>query len=657
MLEFEEKIVRAESGNLVWPSPQDYNESIQNPQFAFSDQELGSAEPELNLIGLPKPASGNFASVYRLFSKDRDYAVRCFLSPLAGRKERYQAISSELAGLNLPFLVPFSFIEKGIKVGGLSYPIMKMDWVRGRGLLQYVEEHLFEPPVLRKLAADFKNLISELQKNGIAHGDLQHGNIMVEADGSIKLVDYDGVFVNALKGLHGNELGHRNYQHPQRSSSDFDSGIDNFSAWLIWSSIEVLAEDQTLWSKLNAGDECLLFRRQDLISPEHSRVFHILELHQSQRVRELARIVRHFLGMKPSEISNLEFKPDNLSGLPLLGAIIELQENHSQQIRCDAKKQNDSKAAKQAVVPVGFAGALQGRYTKFLSSKKEKKFFVFAAVVVFSVFTAVSLETGRHEFEKLDWQVQNLIKKDMDKASEKWRKTNDILEESSGGPAPQVLMREAQKLMLNRKYEEAKKYLAQILQASGELESKKTAKNLLVAQSWEKLGQCQFNLREDDYGTECFSEALRSYLLMHDANRVILCRKKLADAAFNSKQYRRALESYLACLVNSPRSHRKQYLRSALNAAFESHKTLPADEKSARDFYEIWFLLAAINDAELFRTLIQAIEVAALQEEKEGNTNEARLLFEIERDLAGNRDDLSEFEKTADRRYKELGGL
>ena len=59
-----------------------------------------------------------------------------------------------------------------------------------------------------------------LERAGIAHGDLQHGNIFV-VDDELKLIDYDGMFVPRLAGCRSNELGIEHYQHPQRKEHHF----------------------------------------------------------------------------------------------------------------------------------------------------------------------------------------------------------------------------------------------------------------------------------------------------------------------------------------------------------------------------------------------------------------------------------------------------
>jgi predicted unusual protein kinase regulating ubiquinone biosynthesis (AarF/ABC1/UbiB family) len=111
-----------------------------------------------------------------------------------------------------------------------------MEWVDGLTLDQYIYENLENPTKLDALASQFSKMMYEMRAAGIAHGDLQHGNIII-VDEEIRLVDYDGMFVPALDGLTSNELGHNNYQHPTRSAEHFGDYLDNFSAWTILTSI------------------------------------------------------------------------------------------------------------------------------------------------------------------------------------------------------------------------------------------------------------------------------------------------------------------------------------------------------------------------------------------------------------------------------------
>ena len=295
-----------ESIKLVsWPSPQDYNEAVQNPHTSFTDAELRGGQPEVTALGLPRPMTGAFASVYRLKCDTRDWAVRCFLHDVADQNFRYEQISKTLKEAQLPYTAGFEFIDEGINVRSSWFPILKMEWVEGDSLIRYIEKNLDKPRKFAELNQRFHQMMNDLQAAGIAHGDLQHGNIIIE-NGQFRLVDYDGMFVSTLSGRGANELGHRNYQHPARASGHFGMYLDNFSAWVIHTSLACLAADSSLWLKLKAGDECLLFKQNDLANPARSKVFYELERHASVQVSTAAKRLRALLAMRPEDIPQLQ---------------------------------------------------------------------------------------------------------------------------------------------------------------------------------------------------------------------------------------------------------------------------------------------------------------------------------------------------------------
>ncbi|MBM4045843.1 MAG: hypothetical protein FJ279_12065 [Planctomycetes bacterium] len=289
---------------MPWPSDQDYNEAVQNPRTAFADPELQVGQVELYPTGLPKPRSGNFATVYKIVSNGTAHAVRCFRYDNPEHDVRYPAIASHLALTHLPYMVSFRYMSQGIRVGPRRYPILKMKWVEGDSLISYVEKHLASRTVLENLAAEWASMTDDLQQAQIAHGDLQHGNVIV-VNGAIKLVDYDGMYVPALEGRHGIELGHRNYQHPERSELDFGPHLDNFSAWLIYVSLLALAARPNLRQQLRAGDEQLLFRMDDLAEPDRSAAFQLLRAVPDERVRALAEQLESFLWQPLDQIPGL----------------------------------------------------------------------------------------------------------------------------------------------------------------------------------------------------------------------------------------------------------------------------------------------------------------------------------------------------------------
>ncbi len=305
---------------LSWPTPQDYNEAVQNSDLSFSDQELKSGQPTLTAHGLPRPFTGAFASVYRVQCKEKDWAVRCFLRNFADQQERYLRISEHLSIADLPYTVRFDFLSEGILLYGRWYPILKMEWTDGQHLNEFIESNLFNRACLEEYAEKWRLMMRRLMECGIAHCDLQHGNVLV-CNNDFKLVDYDGMYVPALAGLGSNELGHRNYQHPGRTKDHFGPYLDHFAAWVVYVSLRCVGIDPALWRLLGGGDECLLFCKADFTDPGRSLAFATLEQHQSTEIRQLARILRYLLTLPLSSLPDLDHAPAEPLALPPLGVL------------------------------------------------------------------------------------------------------------------------------------------------------------------------------------------------------------------------------------------------------------------------------------------------------------------------------------------------
>ncbi|MFP2926105.1 hypothetical protein ACLESO_12965 [Pyxidicoccus sp. 3LG] len=291
------------------PSDSDYQAALQNPQQAFSDPELREGQLELGtgaMAGLPRPRAGNFATVYKVECGSRAYAVRCFTRAVQPDQQvRYLEITRHLSIHQLPCAVDVSFLSQGILVNGQWFPIVKMEWVQGESLSRYVEKHRESPKALFELATAWVELLADLRRAGVAHGDLQHGNVVV-APAGLRLVDYDGMFVPALAGRRSHERGHANYQHPLRDADFFDARLDHFSAWVVWLSLVALAHEPGLWERFHGGDDCLLFRKQDFAQGTRSPVLQALLESRHERVRGLAGFFQSLLSRPPADVPALD---------------------------------------------------------------------------------------------------------------------------------------------------------------------------------------------------------------------------------------------------------------------------------------------------------------------------------------------------------------
>ncbi len=309
---------------MDWPNPQDYNEAIQSPASCFAEPSLRSSQVELTAMGLPRPISGAFTNVYKLVSSDgKVNAVRCFHSDIPDLKLRYLKILEKLSGLNASWLIRTEYIEQGIKVQGGWFPIVKMDWANGLPLDRYLAKHGNNQAKLNNLVEHLRKILADMKHHGIAHGDLQHGNILI-VDDEMKLIDYDGFFVPELEGLSSAELGHANYQHPYRSREHFGAYIDNFPAWLITISLMAIAADPELLS-YSKDRECLLFAHADLLAPYESALFTKLREHPQPEIQNAVRTLIRLLDCPVASIPFLDASDDELLNLPEL--------DHSEQIK------------------------------------------------------------------------------------------------------------------------------------------------------------------------------------------------------------------------------------------------------------------------------------------------------------------------------------
>ena len=305
---------------MSWPTLQDYNEAIQQPQICFEDPQLRSGTIECNQLGLPKPRSGTFATVYKMESAGKKWGIKCFSAKMLDQQERYAAINTYLHQVSLPYVVEFTFLNRGILVRGQWYPVVKMEWAEGEPLNAWVARNVHNARALMAFSRAFVSMLSALQQSSIAHGDLQHGNILV-VHSAPRLVDYDGMYVPALSGKRSNELGQPNYQHPRRSPFDFGPNLDNFSGWVILLSLVALSVDPKLWSVFKGGDDCLLFRKRDFEEPHNSALVKALESEPSPEVRQAVALFKTVMACSPQSVPTI----DGSFSLPSAGPAVQVQ--------------------------------------------------------------------------------------------------------------------------------------------------------------------------------------------------------------------------------------------------------------------------------------------------------------------------------------------
>ena len=229
----------------LWPPVLDFISMLQNPSVGFNDADLQTCKIEVDKNRQPRPRSGNFAVCYKatLASTNQNVCIRLFSRKADERQERYAEVSAHVNAHPIDCLVKFEYVEKGIrhpnpsKVGNkFWFPIVRMDWVEGSILFDWLRERcqLKDVAAIGLVAKKWVELAAQLASVGVAHGDLQHANVMVTPQGQLRLVDYDCMCVPSLVGRPNLELGVEPYQHPGRNEkTKLFPGIDHFSELFI----------------------------------------------------------------------------------------------------------------------------------------------------------------------------------------------------------------------------------------------------------------------------------------------------------------------------------------------------------------------------------------------------------------------------------------
>ena len=291
---------------MPWPAIPDFSAAIQNPSVCFEDSELASGQVGENQRGMPLVWSGSFAAVYHLLSGGREFAVRCFTNEVKDQQERYAQLSEYLLTKARPdAFVRFEYLAQGIRVRGEWYPVVKMNWVSGARLDKFVENNLSHPGILREMCARWRGANGSLRGLGIAHNDLQHGNVMVQDDEALRLVDYDGIFLPQFRGENSPELGHRNFQHPLRTPKHYDEQVDNFPSLVVYLSLLALSSDPNLWTDFY-NQENLILTKADFADPSLSECFKALKNSPDDTVRRLAEQLEELCSFPVDQVPDLE---------------------------------------------------------------------------------------------------------------------------------------------------------------------------------------------------------------------------------------------------------------------------------------------------------------------------------------------------------------
>ena len=276
---------------MQYPLISEYVRAIQDANSNLD--KLAHLVPVLDDHGEPYRSSGAFAVVFKMKDEQtgKCYALKCFTEEQEGRAEAYRQIADELEFVDSSYITSVKYLDKEIFVdsscGEDEFPVLLMDWIDGETMENYIAENYQDNYIMAMLCYRFCKMAAWLRSQPFAHGDIKPDNIMVRPDGNLTLVDYDGMFVPAMKGQKSPTIGTKDFSHPLRTVDDFDETIDDFALASIALSLKAIALKPSLLDEYGAADR-LLFSAEDYRDLSKSKVLAALqELMNDEEVNTL----------------------------------------------------------------------------------------------------------------------------------------------------------------------------------------------------------------------------------------------------------------------------------------------------------------------------------------------------------------------------------
>ena len=260
--------------------------------------ELAHLVPVLDDHGEPYRSSGAFAVVFKMKDEQtgKCYALKCFLEEQEGRAEAYRLIADELDCIDSSYVTSVKYLEKEIFVDSSceedEFPVLLMDWVEGETMETYIANNYQDEYAMGMLCYRFCKMAAWLRSQPFAHGDIKPDNIIVRPDGTLTLVDYDGMFVPAMNGQKSPTIGTKDFSHLLRTVDDFDETIDDFALASIALSLKAISLKPSLLDEYGAADR-LLFSAEDYRDLSKSKV--LAALQELMNVEEVNTLLSLFL--------------------------------------------------------------------------------------------------------------------------------------------------------------------------------------------------------------------------------------------------------------------------------------------------------------------------------------------------------------------------
>ena len=219
--------------------------------------------PVLDKDGEPYYSGGESSVVFKMKDEQtgKCYALKCFTEEQEGRAEAYRQIEEELKFVDSPYITSVKYLEKELFVDSNSedneHSVLLMDWIEGKTMEAYINAYFMDGHAMAMLYYQFCKMVDWLRSQSFAHGDIRLDNIIVRPNGTLTLVDYDDMFLPAMKGRKSPTISTKNLPHPLRTIDDFGETTDDFALVSIALSLKAISLDSSLLQNYGASDRLL----------------------------------------------------------------------------------------------------------------------------------------------------------------------------------------------------------------------------------------------------------------------------------------------------------------------------------------------------------------------------------------------------------------
>lgn len=193
---------------------------------------------------------GNSVIVFEVMCEGRKMAMRVYMR----RHPHLQAIYGE------HYYPKELFVNSSDSEYGLA-DVVLCDWYEGVTLQSKIEELCCKPAKMGALSQMFEAFALALLNERWAHGDLKPENIIFSSDG-LHLIDFDAMYREGFMTNDCVEIGTRQFQHPLRDKTRFDSNIDDYPIALIVTVLSGMSLDASIGENIRNSDYLLI--RPDL---------------------------------------------------------------------------------------------------------------------------------------------------------------------------------------------------------------------------------------------------------------------------------------------------------------------------------------------------------------------------------------------------------